>query len=378
MSDANKDEVVKCKRIAQAALDAGDSEKAVRFLQKAKRMDASDSSIDALLEAAASGAAGGGAAGGGRDNTSEGPRQRTTASSTASAPPTSGGATGARTSAAGKAYTQEQMADVQRILRTKDYYSIMGLPRDAGDDAIKKAYRKGAVKLHPDKNNAPGAAEAFKKFSKAYQCLSDQEKKQVYDRYGDEDRMPQQQRRQYQQDFMTPEDLFSQIFGGGVFHHAHGGRHHHQHNEEAPAQRAQLLQLLPVMFLIVLSFASSLTTRNTTNRFSFSPSGTFRNERTSATVGVNYYVADDFEEHYAEGTRVLVDFEKQVELYYVRNLHSECDDQERMTYRKVTLAKRRGSQEELANARKSPKPACKELDRVRKRYPKTYRSAMYG
>merc|ERR1719222_1890148 len=114
------------------------------------------------------------------------------------------------------------MREVQRILRTKDYYDLLDVSREAGEDAIKRAYKKLALKLHPDKNKAPGAEEAFKKLSKAVQCLTDEEKKHVYDRYGDEERIPQQHRQQYQQDFMTPEDLFSAFFGGGAtFHHGH-------------------------------------------------------------------------------------------------------------------------------------------------------------
>lgn len=66
-----------------------------------------------------------------------------------------------------------------------DYYEILQIPRTATKDEIKKAYRKNAVKYHPDKN--PGDAEAekrFKEISEAYEVLSDDQKKQVYDRYG--------------------------------------------------------------------------------------------------------------------------------------------------------------------------------------------------
>merc|ERR1719261_1555659 len=116
---------------------------------------------------------------------------------------------------------------VQKILRQKDYYRILDLDNNAREDDIKKAYKKIALKLHPDKNKAPGAEEAFKKVSKAVQCLTDREKKDVYDRYGDEDRIPQQHRHHYHQDFMTPEDLFAAFFGGGTVFHQHHHRHRH-------------------------------------------------------------------------------------------------------------------------------------------------------
>merc|ERR1712228_731548 len=106
--------------------------------------------------------------------------------------------------------TGEQASLVQKILRTKDYYDMLGLPKNSDGEAVKKVYKKIALKLHPDKNKAPGAEEAFKKVSKAVQCLTDPQKKHIYDQYGDEDRLPQQQRHQYyQQDFVSPEEFFA-------------------------------------------------------------------------------------------------------------------------------------------------------------------------
>lgn len=66
-----------------------------------------------------------------------------------------------------------------------DYYTVLGVEKSASQDEIKKAYRKNALKYHPDKNPGDSQAEAqFKRISEAYEVLSDEQKRQVYDRYG--------------------------------------------------------------------------------------------------------------------------------------------------------------------------------------------------
>lgn len=68
----------------------------------------------------------------------------------------------------------------------KDYYQILGIPKGSSDEDIKKAYRKLALKYHPDKNKAPGAEERFKEVAEAYEVLSDKKKKDIYDKCGEE------------------------------------------------------------------------------------------------------------------------------------------------------------------------------------------------
>ena len=67
----------------------------------------------------------------------------------------------------------------------RDYYEVLGVPKDADEDALKKAYRKLAKKYHPDANPGDKEAEAkFKEASEAYSVLSDPQKRQQYDQFG--------------------------------------------------------------------------------------------------------------------------------------------------------------------------------------------------
>jgi molecular chaperone DnaJ len=72
-------------------------------------------------------------------------------------------------------------------MSNSDYYATLGISRDAKDDEIKKAYRKLAMKYHPDRNQGDSASEhKFKEIQSAYEVLSDPKKRQVYDRFGKE------------------------------------------------------------------------------------------------------------------------------------------------------------------------------------------------
>lgn len=111
---------------------------------------------------------------------------------------------------------------------SKDYYSVLGVERTANAATIKKAYRKLAQKYHPDKNPDDKKAEdQFKQITEAYAVLSDTEKRQQYDQYGDagfHQRYSQEDifRNMNMNDIFGSfggsaggEDIFSQLFGGG-------------------------------------------------------------------------------------------------------------------------------------------------------------------
>ena len=105
---------------------------------------------------------------------------------------------------------------------SRDFYDILGVPRDADDEAIKKAFRVKARELHPDVNpDDPTAEERFKEVAEAYKVLSEPETRAAYDRYGRDGLRgaagPNMS------DFGSFQDIFDAFFGGDIFGRGRGG-----------------------------------------------------------------------------------------------------------------------------------------------------------
>lgn len=174
----------------------------------------------------------------------------------------------------------------------KDYYRILQIQSDANEEEIKKAYKKLALKLHPDKNSAADAEERFKEIKEAYEILSDKNKRDKYDRFGEEglhadnirQTAPQSSYtyvRRYDSD-ITPEEIFNMLFNGGFasnrwqymggstyqqqhrrsqYHQRHSSannHHHDQQEQEISPGLNFIVQLLPVLVFVALLFTSFL------------------------------------------------------------------------------------------------------------------------
>ncbi|KAG0459814.1 hypothetical protein HPP92_022942 [Vanilla planifolia] len=92
-----------------------------------------------------------------------------------------------------------------------DYYSVLGVSKNANKSEIKSAYRKLARSYHPDVNKDPGAEQKFKEISNAYEVLSDDEKRSIYDKYGE---AGLKGAGAGMGDFSNPFDLFESLFEG--------------------------------------------------------------------------------------------------------------------------------------------------------------------
>ncbi|KAF9466104.1 DnaJ-domain-containing protein [Collybia nuda] len=333
--ESNRDEAIRCLAIARKHHDADNIPSARKFCQKSISLFETPQALKLLASINSA-------------SPSE-PSASTSTSSSAEEHPSAAGAkhrhppkdknissngTAGGLGGEKREYTVEQGAVVKRVRACKvtEYYEILAVEKDCEEAEIKKAYRKLALALHPDKNGAPGADEAFKLVSKAFQVLSDPQKRAAYDRSGSdpEDRFGGMSSRT--PGFATspfgggggfdgelsPEDLFNMFFGGGggggfstfgggpVFTTTFGSggfrttRHthtHHQHRQpnENTEPRSMLVQLLPLIILFGFSLLSALpslfgATPVPDPRFSFQETARYNVQRETEIYGVKYHV----------------------------------------------------------------------------------------
>jgi len=391
--EVNKPEAERCRDMGATALRQGNVSRATKLLQKSLQLYPLPG-VEALLqqaqqrETSTSGnnnnndnnnAAGAANAGGGANTTT------TTTSTTAPAPAQRSASMGAD----GRAYTEEQVKIVQRVLQAKQggrgaHYRVLNLQSNANEAEIKKAYRKLSLKVHPDKNSAPHADEAFKAVGLAYATLSDPQKRNIYDRYGEED--PDSRgggggggggpfgggRRgggvHMHGQHVDPEDIFNAFFGGagmpgggGVHFYSNGfggpgmhfrpggprrahrgggpqpAQHHQQQQQQTPGFGA-LLQILPILLMMLLSFTkfgsdthnAAASMPGVDRYFSLTPNSPFSNPlatKLSKVKDIPYYVSDRFLRTYYRDRYQLGQVERMVEKAYEQYLFDECSKQ---------------------------------------------------
>ncbi|KAI5941915.1 DnaJsubfamily C member 18 [Manis javanica] len=246
-------------------------------------------------------------------------------------------------------YTEEQLLGVQRIKKCRNYYEILGVSRNASDEELKKAYRKLALKFHPDKNCAPGATDAFKAIGNAFAVLSNPDKRLRYDEYGDEQvtfTAPRARPYNYYRDFeadITPEELFNVFFGGhfptGNIHmfsnvtddsHYHRRRHRHERTQAQKAEEedkpqttySAFIQLLPVLVIVIISVITQLLAANPPYSLFYKSALGYTISRETQNLQVPYFVDKNFDKAYRGAS--LHDLEKTIEKDYIDYVQTSC------------------------------------------------------
>ncbi|XP_078247491.1 dnaJ homolog subfamily B member 12 isoform X2 [Pogona vitticeps] len=278
-----------------------------------------------------------------------------------------------------KGYTQDQVDAVKRVKQCKDYYEILGVSRDASEEDLKKAYRKLALKFHPDKNHAPGATEAFKAIGNAYAVLSNPEKRKQYDQFGDAKVSPTRHghgptdfNRGFEAD-ISPEDLFNMFFGGGFpssnVHVYSNGRMRYTYHQRQDRREHQgdgglglFVQLMPILILIIVSALSQMMVSSPPYSLSHRPSVGHIHKRVTEHLKVAYFVADNFGEEYT-GTN-LKNVERSVEDDYIANLRNNCWKEKQQKEGLLYRARYFGDSDLYQRAQKMGTPSCSRLSEV--------------
>lgn len=366
--EGNKDEAERCIEYAERFILEGRRDKAERFLLKAEKLYPTQKAKDLLDHLSKSS----------HQKCAEpedAPRKRRTATKKEES----------RTSDAEMDYPKEHVEAVQRIKKCKDYYEVLGVDKEATDSDIKKAYKKLALLLHPDKNKTPGAAEAFKAIGNAVATLTDPEKRKQYDLYGsEEDRLQQQghghsragfHEYNYTRGFeadITAEELFNMFFGGGFpsqnVYVRRGGRWQRtpenlNHNRgERASSYSVLLQMLPILLLIAISMMSSLFISEPI--YSLHSNAKFSVQKETQNLKIPYYVKENFHTEYQGSLRRL---EMSVEEEYITNLRHACIREKNYRESMVWKARSYGDSILYAKSQKIRMPSCEALQELHAR-----------
>jgi DnaJ family protein B protein 12 len=249
--DGNKDEALRCVGIAKEAIASGNKKRALKFIEIAKRLNESLSVDDLLASCEALDSS----------SSNRSTDEKFVANRNKSNPSESNGSSNGE-----RAYTEENVKLIRQIKSNKDYYTILGVEKSCSVEEIKKAYKKLSLKVHPDKNKAPGSEEAFKKVCMAFKCLSDDDTRRQYDQVGSVDGFEYNQQHNvrrrrtghdvFEQDF-DPDEIFRSFFGQARVYREFPVFNRTRDTTNTGPNLAVLLQILPVLLIFLLAYLPS-------------------------------------------------------------------------------------------------------------------------
>lgn len=368
--DGNRDESHRCIDIALNEINNGNYEKALKFLRKAQNLYPSKEAeelIDTIISSHQNTTTNAGSKESCQqnENTTRQRKQRNENSDSHNE----------------NEYTSEQTELVKKIKNCKNFYEVLGVTKDATDSAIKKAYKRLALQLHPDKNHAPGAVEAFKIVGNAVATLTDPQKRKEYDMLGPKANINglngqnsfqqyythHNHHRTFENAFerdgdISAEELFNMFFGNfpanrrrnGGGNAGNNGAHAHRENSPQPSLAFGL-----ILVLILISMLSSFFTSDPV--YSLSQSTKYPERRETQHLNVPYYVRENFQSDY-QGS--LGRLENSVEEDFIYTMKQNCFRER--SYRESMMARARsfGSRAQLAQAQGLKMPSCDNLYKI--------------
>ena len=230
----------------------------------------------------------------------------------------------------------------EKIIKNNNYYEILGVTKETSNDDIKKAYKKLALKFHPDKNKSTKAEEAFKKIATAYQTLTDPKKRELFDKYGSEEeyreKIYQERQEQFAYEDFDAYDIFDMFFGNidpEIL------RRQRRRFRRAQAQQQvqinpRLMKFMPffnILPLLLMSLTYILPYLfKTKELYVFERTKEYPYEKKTQRYKIYYYVGQAFHDKYRfnKDSIEMRKLETEIENKYLTYLKIECQERNQL------------------------------------------------
>ncbi|XP_034650654.1 dnaJ homolog subfamily B member 1 [Drosophila subobscura] len=253
------------------------------------------------------------------------------------------------------AFTAEMLDVVQKVLRCSNHYEVLRLSQNDTYSEVKRSYKRLALRLHPDKNRAPGAEMAFRRISEAADCLTDHNRRLEYnqdmfmgDSTYDEWELQEEQQQQEEEGELG----------------AAPRRPYMAANQRVPQSQAlfQTQHLAVGMVCSLLFMFLVMHFLSTVPEYSFRRSSTHSVARFSHARNIAYYMSPESAAKYTEEQREQL--EQQIESVYIEELKVNCQQETRLRDTLLLRVLQADMQNMRQRAEHMPMPACEALHKI--------------